>query len=419
MIRNAPIIARNPFTLALLNPAVVSRYTAQKNPFFMWAASSVEVGGAQNVTGDVLVDGMPVMLGPKSSYAPTMDNTTEVTVQQNSVDAEYGHSSGGVLNVSMKSGTNELHGTAYYFGRHPKLNAVSDPTTRVGNLVRNHIWGGTAGHAWKKNRIFNFFAYEQWRQQDPRTEQRRMMTALEKGGDFSQSRNSGGGLRTIYDPWTSRLVGGRALRDPFQGNLIPRSRLDPGALKFLGEMWDPHRPGTDITGRDNFAAGFTRGLRYHNISNRTDFLFTDSLRSFFRFSRFRTALYEVNWAPNQSRIFNNANGGAMNALNVSGDLVWTINPRTVLNFRSNYTSWGRSAMRTAPGRAIARPSAAPTSSPSVAGAATSPRCTPWPMRFWEVGPPAPSTGITPATGSASARWRSSATPRSTIPTSGA
>ena len=70
MVKNLPIVARNPFTLALLNPAVVSRYTAQKNPFFMWAASSVEVGGSQNTSGDVLVDGMPVMLGPKSSYAP-------------------------------------------------------------------------------------------------------------------------------------------------------------------------------------------------------------------------------------------------------------------------------------------------------------------------------------------------------------
>jgi hypothetical protein len=47
----------------------------------------MEVGGAANQTSDVLVDGMPVMLGPKASYSPTMDNTTEVTVQQNSVAA--------------------------------------------------------------------------------------------------------------------------------------------------------------------------------------------------------------------------------------------------------------------------------------------------------------------------------------------
>lgn len=338
MVKNLPIVARNPFTLALLNPAVVSRYTAQKNPFFMWAASSVEVGGAQNRTGDVLVDGMPVMLGPKSSYAPTMDNTTEVTVQQNSVDSEYGHSSGGVLNVSMKSGTNEWHGTAYYFGRNPALNAVSNPMTRAPNLVRNHIWGGTIGHPWKKNRIFNFFAYEQWRQRDPQFDNRRMMTALERQGDFSQSLNINGGLRMIYDPWTSRLEGNQATRMPFAGNLIPRSRMDPTALKFLAEMWEANRAPIDITGRDNFGAAYTRNLYYHNVSNRTDFVMSDALRAFFRFSRFRTKLEDQNFTPNKSRLFSNPNGGAMHALNVSGDLVWTISPRTVLNVRGNYIS---------------------------------------------------------------------------------
>jgi len=338
MVKNLPIVARNPFTLALLNPAVVSRYTAQKNPFFMWAASQVEVGGSQNVTGDVLVDGMPVMLGPKSSYAPTMDNTTEVTVQQNSVDAEYGHSSGGILNVSVKSGTNEVHGTGYYFGRNPSFNAVSNPINRAPNLVRNHIWGGTVGNPWKKNRVFNFFAYEQWRQRNPLFDQRRMMTSLERQGDFSQSLNINGGLRTIYDPWTSRLAGTQATRSPFAGNLIPKSQMDPSSLKFLGEIWDANRPGADVTGRDNFGATYSRNLFYHNISNRTDFVATENVRAFFRFSRFRTKLEDQDFTPNKSRLFPNPNGGAMHALNVSGDVVWTINPRTVLNVRGNYIS---------------------------------------------------------------------------------
>ena len=62
------------------------------------------------------------------------------------------------------------------------------------------------------------------------------------------------------------------------------------------------------------------------------------MRSFFRFSRFRTTLEDMNLTPNQSRLFPNPNGGAMHALNVSGDLVWTIDPRTVLNVSSNYIS---------------------------------------------------------------------------------
>ncbi len=338
MVRNLPIVARNPFTLALLNPAVVSTYTHQKNPFYMWAASSLEVGGAPTRTGDVLVDGMPVMLGPKSSYAPTMDNTTEVTVQQNSVDAEYGHSSGGVVNVSMKSGTNELHGTAYYFGRNPALNAVSNPLTRAKNMVRNHIWGGTAGFPIVKNRIFNFFAYEQWKQRNPYSDQRRMMTPLERQGDFSQSLNIDGGLRAIYDPWTSRFEGKAAVRDPFPGNVIPKSRLDPSSLLFLRELWEPNGPGIDITGSQNFTAAYIWNLSYHNISDRADFVLSDNLRGFFRYSRFRTYLKIPNWTPNKSRLYTDPNSGVMHSLNISGDVIWTVNPSTVVNFRTNYTS---------------------------------------------------------------------------------
>ena len=51
----------------------------------------------------------------------------------------------GTMSVSMKSGTNEIHGTGYYFGRNPALNAVVNPITRTPNFVRNHIWGGTTG----------------------------------------------------------------------------------------------------------------------------------------------------------------------------------------------------------------------------------------------------------------------------------
>ena len=141
MVKNLPVVARNPFTLALLDPAVVNRYTLERTPFKMWASSQLEVGGPTSTKNDTLLDGMPVQVGPKGTYAPPMDAVTEVSVQQNSVDAEYGHSAGGILNVSMKSGTNDVHGGLYYFGRNPALNAASNSITHSPNLVRNHIWG--------------------------------------------------------------------------------------------------------------------------------------------------------------------------------------------------------------------------------------------------------------------------------------
>jgi hypothetical protein len=163
MVRNLPVIGRNPFTLTLLDPAVVNRYTtAEKTPFKMWASSQLEVGGPTSQKNDTLLDGMPAQAGPKGTYAPSMDAVTEVSVQQNSVDAEYGHSAGGVLNVAMKSGTNSTHGTTYYFGRNPSINAASNAITHAPNQVRNHIFGGVIGHPVLKNKLFHFFSYEEW-----------------------------------------------------------------------------------------------------------------------------------------------------------------------------------------------------------------------------------------------------------------
>ena len=59
-------------------------------------------------------------------------------MQQNAVDAEFGHSAGGIIVMDMKSGTNEYHGTAYYAGRNPAFNAMADRMTLTDNLTRQN-----------------------------------------------------------------------------------------------------------------------------------------------------------------------------------------------------------------------------------------------------------------------------------------
>ena len=339
MVRNVPVIGRNPFTLTLLDPAVVNRYTtAEKTPFKMWASSQLEVGGPTSQKNDTLLDGMPAQAGPKGTYAPSMDAVTEVGVQQNSVDAEYGHSAGGILNVSMKSGTNAVTGTTYYFGRNPSLNAASNAITHAPNQVRNHIFGGVIGHPIMKNKLFHFFSYEEWHQREPRSRVMTLPTALEKEGDFSQSRNVDGGLRTIYDPTTTRLQGGAFIRTPFANNVIPKLQQDPTSLKFVKEIWAPNRPGDGFALVNNFRADFYRANTYRNLSSRVDYVATDKLRMFGRFSRFRTSLIDQDYTPNGTIIYEDLNSGTMNANSIAGDVVYTINPSTVLNVRSNFIS---------------------------------------------------------------------------------
>jgi len=338
MLTDLPILARNPFTLALLNPAVVNRYFATRNPFFMWSSSSIDVGGSTSRMNDLLLDGAPIQIGQKGSYSPPMDAVQEFSVQQNSVDAEFGHSAGGILSLGMKSGTNTFTGTAYYFGRNPKLNAVANPISRAPNPIRNHIWGFSLGNPILKNKLFMFTAYEGWRTKEPRTVQWTLPTDLEREGDFSQSRTIFGGARTVYDPWTTVFdpASGRVTRTPFSGNRIPRTRMDPTSLRIMRDVWKPNNPGIDITGSNNYKAGYSWPMRYRNFSERVDWNASDKFKLFGRFSRVRTDLESDNYA--NSPAVQNDNGGIMNNRNIAGDAVYLLNAHTFLNVRASYAS---------------------------------------------------------------------------------
>ncbi len=340
MLNDLPIMQRNPFTLSLLDPAVVNRYwdVAHRNPFYMWSSSQLDVGGNTTMKNDISLDGAPLQIGVKGSYAPPMDAVQEFSVQQNSVDAEFGHSGGGIMSVGMKSGTNEIHGTAYYFARNPALNARTNSVTNTPNMVRNHIWGVTAGNPVIKNRLFTFTAYEGWRSQEPTYNIRTMPTDLERQGDFSRSLNIYGGLRTIYDPWSTQFdpATGVVSRTPFVGNKIPSNRIDPTAQRFMQDIWKPNGPGDDITGVNNFKMGYSWPQKYWNFSERVDWNIRDNWKAFFRYSRVKTILDQTEYV--QSPAVTNDNGGAMHNRNIAGDTVYTLNPTTVLNVRMSFAS---------------------------------------------------------------------------------
>ena len=102
-------------------------------------------GGGTNLKNDLQVDGAPIGLGHKNSYIPNTDAVQEVVVSTNSVDAESGHSAGGLISMTLKAGTNEWHGTTFYLGRYPWLNAMADRTetraSQPGNTCTEGLWG--------------------------------------------------------------------------------------------------------------------------------------------------------------------------------------------------------------------------------------------------------------------------------------
>jgi hypothetical protein len=336
MTNNLPIIHRNPFLLASLNPSVVVRSTTEQSPFHHWAGSQLDVGGNTSTKNDIILDGAPSMTGQKSSYTPPMDAVSEVNLQQNAVDAEFGHSAGGILSVAMKAGTNDFKGTAYYLGRNPKLNALADRIARRENLTRQNVWGGTFGGPIIKNKLFTFASYEAWRTIEPRAIQFTLPTDAERTGDFSRSLNNAGALRTIYDPWTTQVSGSAVTRQPFAGNIIPASRIDPTGRVIVNDLWKPNGPGTGFTGINNFQTGSANRIRYWNFSDRVDWNVSDRLKVFGRFNMFRTftALDDYTGGSPAFQV----DGSKRHSRSFSGDAVYTLNASTVLNIRGAYNS---------------------------------------------------------------------------------
>lgn len=334
MTNELPVINRNPFLLAQLNPAAVIRSTTEQSPYHHWAATQIDVGGNTSTKNDVVVDGAPNMASEKSAYTPAMDAVQEVNIQQNAVDSEFGHSAGGVITVQMKSGTNEFHGTGYYLGRNPKINAVADHITRRANLTRNHIFGGTLGSPVVKNRVFNFVSYEAWRSQDPRSVAFTLPTDAERTGDFSRSINARGGLRAIYNPFTTVLnANGTATRQPYAGNIIPASQQDPVGRRVMNDVWKPNLTGDGSDGVNNYRTGFAERVEYWNFSDRADWNVSDKLKIFGRYSMFKTYVAQDNYAGTRAV---QPNGSERHAWTTVGDLVYTLNASTVFNIRGGW-----------------------------------------------------------------------------------
>lgn len=336
MANELPIIHRNPFLLAQLDPAVNYRGGSETSPYHHWAASQMDVGGNTSTQNNILLDGVPQLVGAKGTYVPAMDAVSEVNVQQNSVDSEFGHSAGGIISVQMKGGTNEWHGTAYYFGRNPALNARPNPLTAQESVVRRNVWGVTSGNPIIKNKVFNFFAYEGQKTSEPRSTALTLPTAAERGGDFSNSFNGAGGLREIYDPFTTQITGSNtSTRDRFVNNQIPVGRIDATSRVMLGNLWDPNNAGDNASGRNNFRLTYPQTFDYYNFSNRTDYNVTDNVKVFGRISRIHTAQTDPDFtggSPLQRKA-----GSARNTWQTSGDVVWTINPTTVFNVRGSWS----------------------------------------------------------------------------------
>jgi hypothetical protein len=340
MVLDLPSVTRNPFQLASLDPTIINRGSlVETQPYHHRTANEMDIGGGTKYRNDILLDGTPLTAGNKLGYTPPMDAVTEYTVQQNSVDAEFGHSAGGIAIVTMKSGTNAVHGTGYYYGRFPSLNAMSDRALRTHNKAPYWNFGGTVGFPVIKDRLFVFGVFEKLLNTQATAGTYTLPTALERQGDFSQSFNADGSLRVIYDPTTTRLGsdGKTYIRDQFLGNKIPSNRWDPLGAKIMSSLWDPNNAGDDKTGLNNFKYSEEREFHYYNFSSKVDYQITQNWKAFGRVSRMKTDQDATDFTNGHDPLkLRNVTGSRRNGWNVAADTVYTINPAMTLNVRGSY-----------------------------------------------------------------------------------
>jgi hypothetical protein len=338
-----PRYDRNPFKLTLLAPEAINTRT-EILPFLSWSANSVDLGGGTNLKNELEVDGSPVGMGHKYSYPPNMDAVESVNVAQNSTDAEFGHSAGGVITTTTKSGTNDWHGSVYYLGRYPWANAIYDRTTMSTSSTRQNMIGGTLGNAIIKNKLFNFGSFEYWKVGNPTSFVYTVPTALEAKGDFTQSYwylNGASGIRNVYDPYSTvyNPATGLYTRTQFSCNgtlnVICPNRMDPVAVATMAMMWAPNNPGANISGVNNSQLYSIDSWNYYNFSDRVDYNITDKWKMFGRYSGYHTTDIYSNWTPNKSQLYV-PTGTVRTAKQLAGDAVWTMNPNTVVDFHASY-----------------------------------------------------------------------------------
>jgi hypothetical protein len=340
LIDQLPLGGRNPYNFVNLDPTMFNApgTTEQENrPYHHAYANDYDAGGGTRRANDVLLDGVPLGASFKTAYTPSIDAVEEITISKNSVDAENGHSLGGLISLNMKAGTNQFRGSGYFFGRSPKLNSIADPTVRrvpgadetALHGTELQMYGGTIGGPIKTNRMFFFSSFEQWYDNKPLTIVRTVPTELERRGDFSQSVLNGR-VRSIYDPFSSTLDGaGRVVRAPFAGNVIPSGRVDPVAMKMLADIPLPNLPGNT----DNWQGSVTEQVDYWNFSQRIDLNLSDKLKVFGRYGQFKADLYQQN--PTDGGFFP-LSGSNRDGLSIAGDMVYVMSDKTTFNVRGSF-----------------------------------------------------------------------------------
>ena len=279
---------------------------------------------------------------------PSVEAIGEMRVMTNGYNAEYGRGAGGVVNVNLKAGTNQIHGSVFEYLQNDKLNANRWERNFAGagrGPLKQNQFGVAAGGPVIKNRTFWFANYQGTQVRSTggtvpglgTSDFFTVPNAAQKNGDFSHllgpaipGTNAVEGM--IFDPLTQVGAGATATRQPFAGNIIPAARFDPAAKKIIDLFPSPSRL---VSGGAAFAVG--RGFQQNNYFTTTSgqqAIHQGDVRIDHRLSDKDSIFGSLSWSNLDQ--FNGAPlPGALDATYFASNAAYASSPTTLTGFRQS------------------------------------------------------------------------------------
>ena len=280
-LTSLPLNGRNFATLTLLIPGAISTSPTvmSTSARFQSSGSRPQVNGNREQTNNFLLDGVETgeTVGNRIGYQPNVDALEEVKVITGNGGGEYGNVGGASVVMTLRSGTNQLHGNLFEFLRNDQLDANGYFGNRAGakrNAFRRNIFGGTFGGPIKRNKAFFFMDYEGTEQRISGPATASVAPQEWRTGNLSRFLTQN---QIVRDPLTGADAGSRA---PFAGNIIPAGRVtNPAALKLFSspDLYPlPNNAGTGALAiTNNYLSSQAQKVSNHQADAKVDFRLTD------------------------------------------------------------------------------------------------------------------------------------------------